>query len=643
MENVSLLILNFTKEWMKMNKDHDSPARLSNNRNKPLCVFYTTYYEGFLNSHYGKNPGLETAPYETQKQSLLNSFFGDSDCYSRGLKNAGWRAYDFISNCGPLQQAWAMENGISGNGPNIVIEQIRRLKPEVVYLHNMGMGTRAFLSVIRPHVKIIAGQIACPVFPKADLKGFDIIFSSFPHFVENFRNSGVTSYYQPLAFDPRILEKLEAGKRRYPVTFVGGISAIHEKGRDNLEKLSQLVPVDFWGYGAGCLPENSPIRSRHHGEAWGFDMFNILRRSLLTLNRHVDVAADYANNMRLFEATGCGAMLITDYKYNLDELFEIGTEVAAYRSPEECAALIKYYLKHPEEAAAIAKAGQQRTLRDHTYMTRMAHTAEILERHLRLKHENQRLPVPDMSKISYGYTPIKKEEITDNMTSAWKDRTIPIKQRALVHTELKKMYKGQYNTAHLALAECLKMHCFPGCSILEIGCAGGYYYEILEYLLCRRLAYTGVDYSEALIRMAKDYYPGASFQVADGARLPYKTASFYIAVSSGILPHIPNYSEHIKETARVADRFVILHRMPLARNKPTHYFKKYAYGVETVELVYNQNEVTREFMSHGLKLIGFYKYNALSGRDRYDASFVFEKSSRHNMEKNRSGTVRAAS
>ena len=46
------------------------------------------------------------------------------------------------------------------------------------------------------------------------------------------------------------------------------------------------------------------------------------------------MAKSYANNMRLYEATGVGALLVTDWKENLGEMFEPGKEVVAYRSPE---------------------------------------------------------------------------------------------------------------------------------------------------------------------------------------------------------------------------------------------------------------------------------------------------------------------
>jgi spore maturation protein CgeB len=111
-------------------------------------------------------------------------------------------------------------------------------------------------------------------------------------------------------------------------------------------------------------------------------MYQILGNSKITLNHHGDIAP-YANNMRLYEATGVGTMLITDWKVNLHEMFEPGKEVVAYRTPEECAELIQYYLTHDNEREAIARAGQQRTLREHTYYHRMQEFVEIVIKYLR--------------------------------------------------------------------------------------------------------------------------------------------------------------------------------------------------------------------------------------------------------------------
>jgi spore maturation protein CgeB len=112
-------------------------------------------------------------------------------------------------------------------------------------------------------------------------------------------------------------------------------------------------------------------------------MLRLLARARIVLNRHGRVAAEYANNMRLYEATGMGALLLTEDKRNIGELFEPGTEVVVYEDKRELVDLVSYYLEHEEERRRIAAAGQRRTLRDHTYAVRMRELAEILDAYLR--------------------------------------------------------------------------------------------------------------------------------------------------------------------------------------------------------------------------------------------------------------------
>jgi len=355
------------------------------NSKAPLCIFFNTYYSKYIDQIYHKHPQLAEDTYENQKKIFLDGFFGDCDFYSKGLIKAGWRAEVFIGNVVNLQNAWAREHNFSGEMFDIALEQVKMLKPQVIYLQEMADGSKEILDALRPYTDLIVGQIACPLSESTYLKGFDIIFTSFPHFVKFFKQKNITSYYQPLAFEPRILEKITDFKKKYPVTFIGSITIDHKKGEQIISKIIDQFPIDIWGWiDEYCL--STPLLKYYHGEVWGLEMFKLFSQSLITINRHIDVAENYANNMRLFESTGCGAMLLTDYKDNLNDLFEIGKEVVAYRTPEECVELIKYYLKNPDEAREIAIAGQKRTLRDHTYEKRMKQTAEIFNHHLSKKN-----------------------------------------------------------------------------------------------------------------------------------------------------------------------------------------------------------------------------------------------------------------
>jgi ubiquinone/menaquinone biosynthesis C-methylase UbiE len=591
------------------------------------CLFLNTYYPGFLEYHYKKHPGLVHAPYEEQQQSLLQACFGDSDFYSQGLRKAGWNAVDVIANCTPLLDQWAKEEGANPSGApvDIVLEYIRKTRPQVLYLQDLAIGTLEFFSAARSHVDLIVGQIASPVPPQAHLDGFDILISSFPHFVDMFRRQGRTAYYQPLAFDPRILTRIGTVPREFSLTFVGGLSPAHRERQDLLTKLGTSLPLHCWGYGTTALAQSGVDAARLHGDVWGLDMFSILARSSVTLNHHIDVAKSNANNMRLFEATGCGALLLTDYKDNLADLFAIGSEVATYRSVGECADLITYYLAHPNEAATIAKKGQARTLRDHTYAARMEQTAEILTRHLETKIGNNRLPDPDLARVSYAQQPIGPDQVTSELARSWRSEDIPSRQRSLVQRELGEMYRGHSPRVFQVLADALKPYVRPGIGILEVGCASGYYYEALEYLLNMRLSYVGVDFSDAMIRMARSYYPCARFEVGDGAVLRFDDNSFPIVISSGVLLHVQDYAAHITEAARVTSDIVVLHRTPMYRTAPTAHFKKLAYGVETFELRFNEGELFDLCAQAGIECLARFEFDRQDGRDAFDVTYVLRK------------------
>jgi spore maturation protein CgeB len=115
------------------------------------------------------------------------------------------------------------------------------------------------------------------------------------------------------------------------------------------------------------------------------DMYRVLARSMIVVNRHIRAAKGYANNMPMFEATGVGALLITERSPNLGELLEPGREVLAYGCAEELIELIEYYLADPIELGRIAEAGHYRTLAAHDYRRRIGELAERLEDRLHRK------------------------------------------------------------------------------------------------------------------------------------------------------------------------------------------------------------------------------------------------------------------
>lgn len=80
---------------------------------------------------------------------------------------------------------------------------------------------------------------------------------------------------------------------------------------------------------------------------------------------------------------------------------------------------------------------------------------------------------------------------------------------------------------------------------------------------------------------------------------------------------------HIAEAARVASEVVVFHRTPIARRTDTRHFRKFAYGVETFELRFNEEEVLGLCRQVGLELITQYDFDSHPDRDEFESTYVF--------------------
>jgi spore maturation protein CgeB len=73
---------------------------------------------------------------------------------------------------------------------------------------------------------------------------------------------------------------------------------------------------------------------------------------------------------RMFEIPACGTLMMTQYADNLSDYYEIGKEIVIYEDDADLLGKIRYYLAHDAEREVIARAGYERTVRDHTYAER---------------------------------------------------------------------------------------------------------------------------------------------------------------------------------------------------------------------------------------------------------------------------------
>lgn len=240
-------------------------------------------------------------------------------------------------------------------------------------------------------------------------------------------------------------------------------------------------------------------------------------------------------------------------------------------------------------------------------MANLARLRKWLDRHPRFKAVAKSVSAPFRSTVSSGYMAVKPqdaESVALALESAWKEDSIPEMQREHVERALAEYRAGASIRGFDLLVDQLKSVLREGevPTVLEVGCSSGYLAEVFE-IKSLPLNYSGCDFSPSFIDLARRCYPTIDFRVADATRLSYEDESFDVVLSGCCLLHIREYDRAIAEAARVAKRFVLFHRTPVVHAHPTRYFTKSAYGVKTIEIHFNEEELVGRMRHHGLRIL----------------------------------------
>jgi spore maturation protein CgeB len=375
-------------------------------------------YTLFLSWFHATHPGIGERCYDEQLQVRHQSLCGMADFYPINLRKLGHEAVNVWGNDEVLQRTWAKEHGVQvkpegarewrvrwrrGVVPwldrvqsqawlyKILEAQLRHYNPDVVLNFEVGMVSSNFLREMKRKLGktlrlVIGWGSAVSTHYEEDWSVYDFMLVPQEGMAKYFQDKGIRTELIRHAFEPSVLSVIGAPERTIPISFAGIMqnSVSYKTRRALLEQLCAELgdEISIWAPAFGDLSPESAIRQRHEGEAWAQDFYRVLAASKIVFNCHGNLEGRYAANIRLFEATGMGALLVTDWKENLPLLFEPGKEVVAYQHAEECVELVQYYLHHEAERLAIAHAGHQRTLREHTYDQRAQELVQLIGKYL---------------------------------------------------------------------------------------------------------------------------------------------------------------------------------------------------------------------------------------------------------------------
>lgn len=230
------------------------------------------------------------------------------------------------------QRLWASEQGMAVNTSlaDILLAQIEAHRAEVFYNCDPMRYGDEFLARLPGSVRRTIAWRAAPS-KSGNFLGHDVIVNNFPSILKGYSEQGVRAEYLAPAHDPEMDAYAARTDRPTDVLFIGTFSRHHRVRTAMLEaiaglheKMNVVMHLDTSRYTrlaetplgwVGPLRKDrrsAAIRAVARPPVFGRDLLEAISKAKIVVNGAIDMAGNDRGNMRVWEALGCGAALVTD-------------------------------------------------------------------------------------------------------------------------------------------------------------------------------------------------------------------------------------------------------------------------------------------------------------------------------------------
>lgn len=202
-----------------------------------------------------------------------------------------------------------------------------------------------------------------------DWQNFDVLAVASQSYVEELKQNGIKAIYVPQFTNPEKFYPAPDEALQTDILFVG--SNWHD--RTSLRyALEEGFEVDVYGYNWGGIVPDYLYKAPYIKNE---ELNRYYASAKIVLNDHrPDMKEKGFVNNRIYDATASGALVISDYMKEIEEVY--GDSIPMYKTREELKEKLAYYLSHEEERLEKAKKAREITLR---YFTNKTAAKKILE------------------------------------------------------------------------------------------------------------------------------------------------------------------------------------------------------------------------------------------------------------------------
>jgi spore maturation protein CgeB len=267
-----------------------------------------------------------------------------------------------------------------------VLERVEEVKPELV----LNVDHRLAYPLVAD-IRAVSGASIALWFPDSPgnvrretflLADYDAYFCKDATQVKRYRATlGLNAFYLPEACNPRWHRPIGplAGSTQTPsVVMAGNMGAGRYTVLQELVQRGMRVQV-YGARWAKWLPRDEHVTNTYTGRSvLRYEKAVAFRSASVVLNNLASHEAD-GLNARLFEAAGCGAVVLTEFRSGLPNLFQVPAEVASY---EDAASLHSQIFElaalATSEREAMGERARARAHRSHTYVDRFRRILDAL-------------------------------------------------------------------------------------------------------------------------------------------------------------------------------------------------------------------------------------------------------------------------
>ena len=209
------------------------------------------------------------------------------------------------------------------------------------------------------------------------LAPYDAIFFKEPFLTDRLRAMlGLPVYYLPQACNPRWHRPVAQAGTEPCLVIAGTMYPSRVRLLDRL--IAKGIPLRLYGGGFPRWIGETAARAVHTGRVVTCEEKARVFRSAAGVLNNMHPSEVNGVNVRLFEAAGCGAAVLTEFRSTVPELFAVGKEVLAFHDFDELVEQATRLLSERGLTAQIGDAAAQRAHRDHTYDLRVTAILEKL-------------------------------------------------------------------------------------------------------------------------------------------------------------------------------------------------------------------------------------------------------------------------